>query len=356
MTLFAILAQTVSVEAAETRVSGFVRFLLDNPFALALTFVFLVAIVGAFVAARKRDRCLKKFGRSPVTIREQGGRQIWGQLRVFSKGLELVYESPVERPAKKTFLLYEAELGRILAIHRFLDRLKERSAKQRARQARRLAQPPIYSRLWRWIRNIVNTFRDAIVQALGMSVQQASKSTPTSALSAQGGQIGALGTVLIGATANAYEPIIEQYIGDPVILELINPADPDKRLVEYHGYLGEYSAQFILLVDGRRRFQEKAPLDGSTSRFLEGALAVVLEGGVLRAENGSAVPIVVEGVQVGEVCYDLDRTVRPGETARVPIPAEAQTEGAVASISYERRFDLIVPRTCGAIRHASLAD
>lgn len=343
--------QAGPITEAERGVSGIMRFILGNPLALGLTFVFLVAVIGAFIAARKRDRCLKRFREFTVTLREQGGRTIWGRLKVFSKGMELVFETPYDRPAKRSFLIYEAEFGRLLMLYRFADRLSEREVRRRRRQVTRLAEPPLPSRAGRWGRNIINTFRDAVIQALGMTVQQAAKVTPNPALQSQGGQVNAIGSLLIGETANAYEPIIEQYIGDPVILEVMNPADPAKAVVEYHGHLGEYSAQFILLVGVRRRFQEEAPLDGTASPFIESLLRVGREGDTIVIENRSAVPAILEGIHVGDVCHEVNQTVAPGETARVPLPAGM--EGARAAVSFEREFDLVVPRACGIVRHAS---
>ncbi|HUS44584.1 MAG TPA: hypothetical protein VM219_00910, partial [Phycisphaerae bacterium] len=223
------------VEAAEKEISGVLKFLIENPFAIGLTLLFLAAVVGAFVAARQRDRCLKRFRGFPVTIEEQSGRTIWGRLRVFSKGLELEFEGAAGAggtagvPAKNSFLIYEPEVARILAIRRFADSLSGRDAARRRRQAERLADPPLASRLGRRMRNIVNTFRDAIVQALGMSIQQASKAAPSPLLATGGTQISGIGATLIGTTANAYEPMLEQYIGKPVVLELVNPADAEKR-------------------------------------------------------------------------------------------------------------------------------
>ncbi len=349
----AILAEQAAPPQSVSEGSGILDFVLENPFALALTVVFVVALVGAFVAARKRDRCLKTFRRHPVTLQEQAGRRIWGLLKVFSKGLELVYESPLERPAKNSFLIYEAELDRILSIHRFVDRLDEKARRRRCRQTRRMADPPLGTRVARWARNIVNTFRDAIASAMGMSIQQAAKTSPSPVLKTQGGQVGAIGTMLVGETANAYEPMIEQYIGRPVILEAVNPADESKRVAEYHGYLGEYSARFILLVNVRHRFHETVPL-GATAEFLEGALKVRTDKNTVRVENGSAVPVVVEGVRAGDVCHDIDTRIEPGETAATAVPQEAaDADGAAVAVSWQREFDLLVPRSVGVIRHAS---
>jgi len=352
MTHLVILAEQAPPQGGSEG-EGLLDFVIANPFALALTVVFLVALIGAFVAARKRDRCLRKFKSHHVTLVEQAGRRIWGLLKVFSKGLELVYESPLEEPSKNSFLIYETELARILSICRFVDRLDEKGCRRRERQARKLADPPLPTRIARWARNIVNTFRDAIVSAMGMSVQQAAKTSPNPALKAQGGQINAIGSMLVGETANAYEPMIEQYIGRPVILEVANPADESGHITEYHGYLGEYSAQFVLLVNVRDRFHETVPL-GEAGTFLEGALAIQTDRDTVRVENGSAIQVVVEGIRAGDVCHDTDTRIEPGERGEVAVPAEvAGAEGAVVAVSWEREFDLIVPRSVGVIRHAS---
>ena len=353
MTALLILAEEAApILRAEKEIGGLVRFVLDNPFALALTFLFLVAMVGAFIAARKRDRCLKKFRGHHVAIEEQAGRRVWGLLKVFSKGLELEYDQPFDQPAKRSFLIYEAELGRMLALYRFVDRLDPKGLARRRRQAARLADPPLPSRLWRWARNVVNTFRDAIVSAMGISIQQAAKTTPNPALQAQSGQINAIGSMLIGETANAYEPMIEQYVGRPVILEVVNPADPNKRIVEYHGHLGEYSAQFVLLVNVRRRFRQEVSV-GTSARFVEEAVVVRAGPKAVRIENHSALPVIVEGVHAGDVCHEVNTTVEPGATAEVALSEEASADGAAVAVAWERDFDMIVPRAVGIIRHAS---
>jgi len=367
-TTLAILAEQAA-PAARDGTHPALRFLLENPFAVGLVFIFLVAIVGAFIAARKRDRCLKKFRGFPVTLSEQAGRQVWGVLKVFSHGVELVYETPFDTPAKRSFLIYEGELGRLLSICRFTDRLGVADRARRRRQARRLAHPPLSSRAGRWARNVVNTFRDALVKALGMTVQQAARASPSPALAAQSGQINAIGTLLIGETANAYEPMIEQYISRPVILEVTNPADPNARKVEYHGALGEYSAQFVMLVDVRRRMAEHVPMNGTVHRLLEETVEVRAGPEAVHVTNRSGVPVTVEGVTAGGMCHAVNRTVAAGATAETAVPEGARaippappegkaadaapTETPTVTLAWERTFDLIVPRAIGVIRHAS---
>ena len=351
MNTFVMLAEEAgAVARTEGQVCGALKFFLDNPFAVALTLIFAVAIIGAFVAARKRDRCLKKFRDYPVTICRQDGRTLWGRLRVFSKGLELVYAHSAEEPRKRSFLLYESELGGILALYRFLDRLDAREHVRQTRQALLLAHIKLPYRTWRGLRNLVNTFRDAIVQALGLTMQQASKVASNPVLSVGQAPIATLGAAL--ASGFAYEPMLEQYIGRPVFLDVANPAQADKPPVEYRGALGEYSDKYILLLGVSRRFTERLTLGGPEGSYLEDRVCVRPAAGRLVIENLSPVVVRVDAVEVESGRREIDEAIPPGETAEVTLPEGVPTEGATAVLSYERTFDVIVPRSCGAVRHA----
>lgn len=351
MNAFALLAEDAgAVARAQGEVSGALKFVLDNPFAMALTLVFVIAIVGAFVAARKRDRCLKKFRDYPVTIRRQDGRALWGRLRVFSKGLELVYAHSPEEPRKRSFLIYEAELAGLLAIYRFLDRLDAKEHSRQARQAMLLARMKLPYRTWRGLRNLFNTFRDAIVQAMGLTMQQASKVASNPVLSAGQAPVATLGATLAGGFA--FEPMLEQYIGQPVFLDLANPADAGKPPVEYRGMLGEYSDKYILLVGTSHRFSERLALGGPESLYLEGRVRVQPAAGRLVIENRSPVVVRVDAVEAESGRREVDQAIPPGETAEVTLPEGIPAEGATVVLSFERTFDVIVPRACGTVRHA----
>ena len=61
--------------------------------AFAITIIFIVptTLVAAFVRGRSKDRCLKDFSGSLVTLQDTA---IWEDLRVESTGLESVYANP----------------------------------------------------------------------------------------------------------------------------------------------------------------------------------------------------------------------------------------------------------------------
>lgn len=351
MTHLAILAAEPAASTQE-RIGGFVEFLLANPFGIILTLVFLTAIVGAFAAARKRDRCLTKFHNFPVTIVPRAGGAVWGRLRVYSKALELLYDGASGPLAKRSFLFYEAELPGLLAVYRFKDRLRGDETATLLKQVRRVTNPLVGSRIWRWMRNVVNTFRDAIVQSLGMTVQQAAKVAPMPILTTGGSQVASIGTMILGTTANAYEPMLERHIGHSVVLNLINPADPEKRILEFHGCLGEYSTQYVLLVKARRTFSERVSPGGTGARIMEGTVKVTRADGQLHVENQSAVPVEITALEWGQASHKVGQAVPAGGEADLPLPPDFPADGA-AVISYTRQFDLLTPRTCGIVRHAS---
>lgn len=350
----------ILAEASETAGTSFWgglwQSIAGSPFAVAIVFIFLVAMIGAFVAARKRDKVLKKFRNYPVAIREQAGRIMWGTLRVFSNGLELIYadKDPAENGASKgSFLIYQAELGRILEIVRYKDRLDAKAVGRRRRQTLAMADPNIAFRFWRWVRGVTNTFRDAIVKAMSMAMGQATKARPGGALSAQSGQIGSIGATVVGETANAYEPMLEQYIGDPVVAEIVNPADAEKKVVECHGYLGEYSAQFFILVDVEREERRSLAAGGGPHHLLEREVTLSVEGEVLHVENSSGVDLRVERVVAGEKSETVERTVAGGSSEDIAVGEILSAEGAQIEVSWSRKMDIVLPRSCASVRHAS---
>ena len=74
----------------------------------------------------------------------------------------------------------------------------------------------------RGFRNFVNTLRDAFNAAIGAVVGQYQRMNPGSMIvGTQGQSVTQIGQTLLGKfAANAYEPLLEQYIGQPVILDV----------------------------------------------------------------------------------------------------------------------------------------
>src|SRR5438034_5699786 len=82
-------------------------------FYVTLLFIFLTASITAVATKWARDKCLKFFSGYHVTLERARGQTIWGALKVFSSGIEIVYDHAFvdARGRKKTSnLIYQQEL------------------------------------------------------------------------------------------------------------------------------------------------------------------------------------------------------------------------------------------------------
>jgi len=349
-------------------------------FYLTITFIFLTAIITAVVTKWARDKCLKLFNRYHVTLERGRGGTIWGQLKVFSAGVEMVYDNPYvdHRGRKKTsFMIYQQELDtQLLSVLRYHDELDEPAQRARLRQIHRSFNPGPFKRMWRGVRNFVNTLRDAFNAAIGAVVGQYQRMNPAgAALASQAGSMTQIGQTLLGKFANAYEPLLEQYIGRPVILDVADPVNPNNAVVEYTGYLADYTQQFIALFNVEHTTAEQIvvtlpdadrgdplpplpppPPIGAPAPILpaptkvEGELAMRLDGLRLKIQNTRHEAVVVrrleregfEPVEFGMVIPSMGFLDLPARDAR----------GAKLVIEIVRCMDVIAPRKFATIRHA----
>src|SRR5687767_15851097 len=167
-------------------------------FYVTLLFIFITAIITTVVTKWARDKCLKFFNRYHVTLERYRGQTIWGKLKVFSTGLEVVYDHPFidARGRKKTsFMMYQQEMdNQLLSLFRYHDELTEEQQAWRAEQIQRTFNPGPARRFMRTVRNFVNTLRDAFNAAIGAVVSQTQRMVPASAvLTTQAGSVTQIG-------------------------------------------------------------------------------------------------------------------------------------------------------------------
>src|SRR5436853_2688106 len=92
-------------------------------FYLTLLFIFLTAIITTVATKWSRDKCLKFFNHYHVTLERTRGQTIWGIFKVFSSGVEVIYDHPFvdSHGRKKTsYLLYGQEVEQqLLSVFRY---------------------------------------------------------------------------------------------------------------------------------------------------------------------------------------------------------------------------------------------
>ncbi|MBM65575.1 MAG: hypothetical protein CMH55_05000 [Myxococcales bacterium] len=216
---------------------------------LTLIFIFLTALVGIVLQRRRRDRCLKDFEAYRVTVEFTDGTLVWGRLSVFPQDIELFYPQPHEdkRGHKEySYVLFAERIGDVQAIYRYHDELSEAHQAERRREIERTWRPSLARRTWRGLRNMLNTFGDAFNQSVGVWLSAAKKGGGR-IVSSQDKHLAQIGKTVLGAAANAFEPVLERYIGRRVVIEELRGED----WVEHIGVLKEYTAQWIELLDCR---------------------------------------------------------------------------------------------------------
>jgi hypothetical protein len=227
--------------------------------AITIIFIILATAVGAFIRRRSRDKCLKDFSRNMVTLEETSGKAIWGKLRVENTGLEFVYKTKHEDQQghhETSYILYKYEYPNIAVLIRYLDELSERNKKEREKELKRVYHPTVFRRLKRKTANIFKTLRDSVMEVVNLLISQAKKATPAGAvLSSQDKYVSQMKQDLMGSIGTSYEPLLERYIGNRVVLELIK----GDKIIEYCGVLKEYTAEFIEVMDVNYKVKEDQP-------------------------------------------------------------------------------------------------
>jgi hypothetical protein len=221
----------------------------DSATAITILFIVFAAAVGAFIRKRSRDKCLRDFEKNMVTLEETSGKTIWGKLRVENTGLEFIYSQKhrdEQGHDETSYILYKYEYPNIEAVIRFLDELSEQNKKAREKELKRTYHPGPWRRLKRRILNIFRTIRDSIVEIINLLISQAKKATPAGkVLTTQDKYVSQMKQDLMASAGTSFEPLLERYIGNKVVLEMIK----GEKILEYCGVLKEYTADFVEIMD-----------------------------------------------------------------------------------------------------------
>ncbi len=229
---------------------------VDQLFFLTLLIIFLSALVGVVVQRRSRDRCLRNFSNQPVTIKMNNGQENVGALQVYASGLEVTFTQRHEGPQDPdSIIIYSAEYDQIQMITR-------RVGKHEARV--NISRHMPLTRIMRQSQNVLNTFQDAVQQAFGFVLLQAQQNRQNRLLMSQDKNLKSIGGNVLSAMTNAYEPILEKYLGKRVVIEFLPNSDEETPTL-LAGVLREYTRTWIELhaLDHSQHFDMDAILPRS---------------------------------------------------------------------------------------------
>jgi hypothetical protein len=381
--------------------------LFGNALAVTILVILVTSLIGFYVKMRGRDRCLRDLDGYQVTIETTDDQVAWGTLRAYATGVELLYigadPSAEARPpltplptavnrtdhgekeeasapaegagsfpspprsagqpwsaagpggsqgtalyTKHSFILYSNELPRIECFYRFHDHQSDKGRRLRERDIKRTYQPGLWRSTGRTLRNLLTTFKDAIVQALNAVLGARAAASPQSVVLSKHKDLTASGAQLMeSAVGSAYDPILEHYIGQYVVLEMLTHGE----IEEEHGILKEYSTQYIELLNVRVQvplyiYMRCRPHVAETRVHIEQGVETA------RVWHDLPYPIVVETLCAGDGERDLDLSLIPGEPIEIAL-SETEAAGPVSFTWGVRCLaDLVVPRSSALVRHA----
>lgn len=351
----------------------------NNLFFYSIIFIFVAGIITTVVTKWAKDKCLKFFNHFHATLERNRGQLLWGQLRVFSSGLEMRFDQPYIdlRGHKKTsFLFYQSDIeAQLLSIFRYHNELSPEEQKRRDHQVDRTFNPGAIRRFFRKIRNFVNTLRDAFGAALGAAVGQYQKMNPASTLSSESSQVTQIGQSLLDKFGNAYEPLLEQYIGQPVILEILDPADPNNVVNEFTGYLADYTQNYVAVFNAMHRAGEKfsltlpdmvkgdampapppppaagaAPNPPPPPLVQENGVAAYIDGAYFKIVNQRKDFVVARQLLTGtNKPLDLGVTIPPNGMLTFPA---ADIRAGTITFEQLHHCDVVAPRKFAIVHHA----
>src|SRR5438105_4643082 len=118
------LAQTTAPAASPPSSSGPSASAI---FYFTLLLIFVTAVVTTVFTKWARDKCLKFFRHYHVTLERSRGQTIWGTCKVFSSGIEIVYDHPFIDPRgrrKTSYMIYGPEIEQqVLSLFRYHNEL-----------------------------------------------------------------------------------------------------------------------------------------------------------------------------------------------------------------------------------------
>ena len=211
-------------------------------FWIPMILVFVAATVAAIAARRKRDRCLKWFNLEQVLILLNSDKWLWGRLTVFPHTMELAYEE-VEPDGKTSYVLYQSEIAEIKKIIQPTPNVEAPEYNAWKKEVERIANPSLFRRSRRYLWNAFNTLRDAISQSVSLLLGTLKSKTVMGKIQSADKRAGEIGNTLISSVPNAYEPVLEKYLGKTVVVEMLE----GDTVQEFTGLLQEYSGTYLLL-------------------------------------------------------------------------------------------------------------
>lgn len=313
--------------------------------------IILITMFGAYLRSSRRDPCLKSFENYHVTLERCSGKVAWGEMELEPTGFELIYRDSVQdvNHVESSYVMYGSEFADIQAIYRYVDDLSPEDLAQRQRELKRYFHPGPAVRMLRSAQHFVSLAGDSLTEVLGMIMGQLRKPAGRYIGNVSDAQFARLSTAVVGSVGSTFDPLLERFIGDKVVVDLLEGEESHEHVAVFKNY----SSDFIELLDVQYPQPQTLHLSGDVDARLAKSLVTERDDKTLRVTNTSTQPILIQSIKLhgseDEEEEMLNVVVDGGET--VELQPEGLTDKATLVVRVVRELDMIVPRTRCVIRH-----
>lgn len=322
--------------------------LVDWSFIFTILVIMGAALVGSYLRSSHRDRVLRDFDGFHVTVETKSGRLIWGTMKLYPTGFELVYRSDVQdddQHVETSYIFYKDEYPEIQAIYRYARDLNEEDQKRRARSIERSFHPGLLRRALRSLRNFMSTAADSLTDALGMMLGRARKPAAKLMTETSETYLKGIGKDIIGYVGTSYDPLLEDYVGTRVVMELVE----QDEVHEHVGVMKEYSAEFLEMLDVYYPWPQMVKFRDQARTSVADRVIIEYRGQEVFIENSGEQPLYLERLTIEERSTELDAILTSGEQMVLPVGGEV--DEVELHLRVASRLDVIVPRRHALIRH-----
>ncbi len=222
--------------------------ILQDTFLLTIIIIVASTLIIATIRRVHIDRCLKGYEDDMVRIFLHDGTKIAGKLDAASTGLELLYQinDADETNGQMSYILYKEEYSKIALLVRYYGDMNDKNLKRRNRAMIRAYHPGPWQRFMRHIGNFFKTIKDAIMEIFTQLSGKLKSVGDTGAVYAgQEKYAKQLNKELVDIMDSEYNPILEKYIGNVVVVD----AKMGDKIQKLTGVLKDYTSQYIEIWD-----------------------------------------------------------------------------------------------------------
>lgn len=314
-------------------------------------FVLGATLLNKTIGLKRRDVCLKAFEGFNVTIELDNGKKVWGDMELEYTGLELRYKNSVkdDNHVESGYILYENEFGNIRTIQRLVDNLSEENRQKRDQDLKRSFYPNFFRKFSRAIQRFIAVTSNSLSELLSLLIGRMRKPAGRFITDHSQSHIQSLGTAVIGHVGYAHDPLLEKFIGQRVVIEVLEKGNGGEEMIHEHvGVFKNYSPDFLEVLQIEVPKVESLTIRNGEN-FLSGNISANLQDNHLRFENLGRRPILLNALDEGEDEQLLNLLVEPNSDMTISV--ENLKDSFRLFLQSVNEMDLIIPRTRCVVRH-----